>query len=614
MPGLTSASRCLAGFLGVVLLALAASGSTADEFSAPSGSLDLDAIEPGTVATAHTVLSGTEIEGFDVEIVSVIRGVGPDQDMILARGLGETIERLGVAQGMSGSPVYVDGRLIGAVSSTWSFAREPFMGITPVHQMAREAAWGFSRDVATASEATGPPVGSTAGDLAWPGFDGAPGLLAAPSSVGSAARTAPGFEPIGSPLVLSGFDPRVVDLASELFAPWGFTVTSGGGSGAVGEGGALEPGATLGVRLAGGDVNMTAIGTVTWVDEERIHAFGHPLFQMGDVEMPMVTGTIHAIIPSLMISFKLGSGADVVGTLTDDRRSGVFGRLGREPKLTRFDLEVVREGESQHFGYDLVRHPNLGPTLVGLTATNSILSRAGTLAEETVRYEQRVLLDDGRETTVRTLITGESTLGGIAQALAEVTGVILTNPFEEVAIDRIEARLTYEAGTRLAFLTEVAIDDESPEPGDTIRGRYTIRDWRGRESRHEFAIPLPADAREGRYLLLVADANTARQYEAERDPRSFTPRSLDEYLERLGALRQPDDIHIHLYRSSPGVLIDGRPLPDLPPSVIAVMRGTSRSGVQEDLPAEIVHEARIPAGRFIQGGHSLLLEVRKEKP
>ncbi len=604
----------IATALGCAFLAAAGASvqaDTLDDFPAPAGSLGLEALVPGQIATARTVLQGTRIEEFDVEIVSVVRGIGPHQDMILAKGLGETIARIGVAQGMSGSPVYLDGKLIGAVSSTWSFALEPFLGITPVHQMAREAAWGFARTDAAGQDAS---IGSAAPH--WPGFGEAPPLLPPPpASVASSgtARSTPGFVPIGSPLVLSGFDPRVVDLASEIFAPWGFTVAAGGGGDSV-EGGRLEPGATIGARLAGGDANMTAIGTVTWIDGDRVHAFGHPLFLMGGADVPFVTGTIHAVIPSRMISFKLGSGADVVGTLTDDRRSGVYGRLGRIPRLTRFDLKIERDGESESYGYDIIRDPDLGPTLVGLTGTNSILVRGGTTGEETVRYVQRIVLDDGRETTVRTLFTGSRTISQIGQVLSEATAAIARNPFEEVSIDRIEAELTYEPGIRAAFLTEISIDDDRIEPGESLGGSYVLRDWRGREAPHRFEIPIPADAREGRYLLLVADAPTARRFESERDPRTFAPRTLDEYLVRLSELRRRDDIHIHLYRSSPGVLVDGRPLPDLTPSAMSVTRGSARSGVQENLPAEIVHEARIPAGRLIQGGHTLLLEVRKEKP
>ena len=609
------AAVALGGFLAALIVA---EGVSARDQVAPAATLGLEDIEAGSVGTARTVLAGTAIEEFDVEIVSIVHGTGPDQDMILAKGLGATIERLGVAQGMSGSPVYVGGKLIGAVSSTWSFASEPYLGITPVNQMAREAAFGFEarRAAIDPTSPRSPGVSASAGGggaaVHWPGEADAAPLLAPPAAW--TATGAPGFSPLGAPLVLSGFDPRVVELASGLFAPWGFTVAAGGGGGAGEVGGPLEPGATVGVRLAGGDVNMTALGAVTWIDGDRVHAFGHPLFQLGEVEMPIVTGLIHAVIPSRMISFKLGSGAEVVGTLTDDRRSGVFGRLGVVPHLTRFELAIARPGETERYGFDLVRHPALSSTLVGLTAANAVLARGGTFGEETVRYVQRVVLDDGRETTVRTLFAGDRTISQVTRALSDVASAIVTNPFETVAIDRIEAELTYEPGLHAAVLTEIAIDDDTPRPGDTILGTYTLRDFRGDETRHRFSVPLAPDAREGRYLLLLADAPTARLYESERDPRSFAPRTLDEYLERLATLRQPDDLHIHLYRSSPGVLIDGRPLPDLPPSVISVMRGSARSGVEEDLPAEIVHESRVPIGRFLQGGHSLLFEVRKDRP
>jgi len=552
----------------------------------PPSTLDVDEIAPGASATAKTVLSGTEIVELPVEIISVVRNVGPEQDMILARGLGE-IERLGVPQGMSGSPVYIEDRLIGAISSTWSFAREPLMGITPVRQMAREAAWS-SREA------------STGGDL-----------LGAPPPEPPRSR-APG--PIRSPLVLSGFDRKVVSLAADLFEPWGFTVEEGGTAGHGQQGGAIEAGATIGVQLAGGDASIVSFGTVTWVDGELVHGWGHPMFQMGRVEMPLVSAYIHAVVPNQFLSFKLGSGADVVGTLLADHRSGIFGRLGAAPRTTRFDLSVEREGTRESFAFDLVRNKFLEPSLVGITALNGLLTHGGVVGEETVRFTQKLVLDDGRATSVETLFAGDQNLREITGLLADATRVIIANPFEEVQLDRIEGRIVIERGIRVATLTGVSLEDDRPAPGDVVRGWYGLRDWRGGETRRPFSFELPADAREGRYLLLVADAPTAETYEAERDPRAFGPRSLDELLARIERLRRTDEVHLHLYRQSQGVQIHGRPLADLPPSALSVLRGSARSGIEENLPAELVREERVRVDRLVQGGHTILFEVEKEKP
>jgi hypothetical protein len=571
----------------------ASAGAARDTRSQPI--LPIGEVVPGQIALAKTVFRGTEIDTFSVEIVSVVHRVGPDRDLILGRGLGPKLERFGVAEGMSGSPVYVDGRLVGAISSSWTFAREPLLGITPAEQMAREAAQGLASPSRRAS--TDPEAGRDLLEGRVP-----------PSPNGS------GPVPIRSPLVMSGFDRRLVAFAAEMFEPWGFTVAEGGGAGAEEMGGAIEPGATLGVRLVGGDANMTAIGAVTRVEGDEVHAWGHPFFQMGDVEFPLVQGYIHAIVPSQLMSFKLGSGAKTVGSITADRRSGVFGRLGVLPRLTDVELRVSRGGEERSYHFELVRNRFLTPPLLGITTTNAILAQGGLAGEETVRFRQRLVLGDGRETTVETLFTGAQTLPEVASLLSEAARVLALNPFEEVLLDRVEASLVFEPEVRLAALTAVTVDRDSLEPGDVLRGGYTLRDWRGGEKRHRFSIPLPETAREGRYLLLVADAPTAEMYEAERAPRSVAPRDLDELLERMRSLRQPNEVHVLLYRASQGVLIDGRPLPDLPPSTLAVMRSAARSGTEEDLPAELVAEQRLPLDRLVQGGHTILLEVRKEKP
>ncbi len=584
----------------------------------------LDQLVPGTIGIARTVFSGTAIDPFSVEILSVVHDIGPDQDLVLARALGPRLERTGVAQGMSGSPVFVDGKLVGAISSTWSFVKEPMLGNPPFGQMFDEAAAADRIRSASSALGSGRAPGAARG--------------ASPSAAAAPPRATSSPSPIGSPLALSGFDRRVVALADSLFRPWGFTVAEGGSpsgastgvaSGAAGpaaaadRGGALGPGATLGVQLVGGDVNMTAIGTVTWVEGDRVYGWGHPFLSIGEVEMPLVGGTIHAIVPSQLISFKMGSGGEVVGTVTGDHRSGIFGRLGNAPPTTAYDLTIRRGGGAsaasggeltESYRFELVRHRELLPLLVGLVSSNALLAKGGAMADETVSFSQKLVLDDGRSATVRTWFAGEQNLPQVASLLSEAVRVVAANPFEEVSVERIEATLAFEPEVRLSTITEVAADADTLRPGDTLRGKYRLRDWRGSEHDHPFAFEIPANARAGRYLLLVADAATAEQFEAERDPRSFAPRTLDELLARIDRLRRTNEVHLHLYRATQGVLVDGRPLPDLPVSALSVMRSAARSGIEEDLPAELVAESRADAGRLVQGSHTIRLEVTKEKP
>jgi hypothetical protein len=177
----------------------------------------------------------------------------------------------------------------------------------------------------------------------------------------------------------------------------------------------------------------------------------------------------------------------------------------------------------------------------------------------------------------------------------------------------MDAAIAFDSGARLSAIMRVATEADSLLPGETIRGSYVLRDWRGEERTEPFSIALPTHARTGRYLLVVADGMSAEQFEAERNPRAFAPRSLDELLARIDRLRSTEEVHILLYRQTQGVLVDGRPLPDLPLSALSVMRSASRSGVEEDLPAELVAESRVPTGRFVQGSHTIRLDVR-EKP
>jgi hypothetical protein len=567
---------------------------------AGSAFLPLSEVSPGAVATGRTVFQGTEIDTFSVEIVSVVRDVAPGKDLILARGLGERMERLGVSQGMSGSPVYLNGRLLGAVSSTWGMITEPLMGITPIGQMTGEVEW----EVPGSGE-SGALLPEKPRRDAVSGRDFLEGRPPGPSLASTA---------IATPLVFSGCDPRLALHAASVFEPWGFVVTEGGSAGDASGAGELRPGSTLGVRLIGGDMNISAIGTATWIDGRRVHGWGHPFLHLGRVEMPLVDGYIHAVIPSRNVSFKMGSGGEVIGTLTGDRRSGISGILGREPRTTSLDMQVVREGERRTYHFDLARSRFLTPNLVGLAASNAFLSERGMMESETVRFTQRLLLDDGRETESRFLIAGEYTLAAVADALTDAPRRIALNPFEDVLLKGVEVTVEFESPARLSTIERAHLDGRVVERGGTLRGSYTLRDWRGEERAVRFAVPVPEDHGPGAHAVVIADAATMEELEAERSPRSRDARDLDELLTRIRDRRRGDHVYIALYRAPSGVLVDGRELPRLPRVARSVIQRASRSDGGDHLFAELVSEQSTGESGMVLGAHILPCRVKREKP
>jgi hypothetical protein len=314
--------------------------------------MSIDEIRPGMVGVGRTVFQGSELKDFKVHILGVLRNVqGPKRDLILAKLEGEGLAESGVAQGMSGSPVYIDGRLIGAVSySIGAFSKEPIAGITPIAEMkdatamARRSTTQQARlELPVTREGLAAALRATYSRLA-PFAARAADVQAIGLPAATAAQIAPMLRPISTPLVMSGFDPETVDLISGAFREAGFTPMVSGGAGAQMPPitGPLREGDAVGVSLITGDLEMGATGTVTHIDGDRVYAFGHPFYGLGPTEFPMTRAYVYTILPSLMTSFKISSMGETIGTIQQDRATAIAGSLGKGPALIPMNVSLLR--------------------------------------------------------------------------------------------------------------------------------------------------------------------------------------------------------------------------------------------------------------------------------
>ena len=318
----------------------------------------VSSVHAGQQALVRTVFVGDSIETFTAEIVGVLPGGRAEGDMILARATDPRVILTGVAQGMSGSPVYVDGRLIGALSSGWAFSKEPIFGITPIGEMLAV----LDQPDADTYESVGPTgidpqARTTFRGLSW---EDSPDGPAPPR-----AESRPG---LALPLAVSGLAPAAQDRVRDLFAPLGFAVVPGGRQREASRRptAPLQPGSAVAVDVLRGDLNFSAIGTVTYVDGDRVLLFGHPFFQSGGIRLPLSTASITTILGSLYTSFKLGVPGTPIGTATQDRRTAVAGRLGATPALMPIRVEVTGASpRPQTFRFAAIDDRNLLPQQIG---------------------------------------------------------------------------------------------------------------------------------------------------------------------------------------------------------------------------------------------------------
>ena len=601
----------------VLLLAAVAVG-----FAAPGGAavatLSPDALQSGQKATVRTVFSGEKIEEFEAEIVGVFHGGRAEGDMILARATSERVVQSGVAQGMSGSPVYVDGKLIGALSSGWSFSREPLFGVTPIGEMLGVLDRAAPGGVDATAGPTGIELAQSSprvafGEWRWDDDD-APAVVAPPPAAGDAGAGAP--RPLMLPLACGGLNPAALEYARNLFAPFGLAAVPGGRAQTSAGADAFQPGSAVAVDLLRGDLNLSAIGTVTYRDGDRVLIFGHPLFQSGDVRLPMSTANITTIVASQLASFKLGVSGREVGMLTQDRRAGMAGRVGSAPHLLPVSVNVVNAGDKpQAFHFESIEDRALAPQIMALAALNSLLESGGIGSNQTVRWTLRMARHGAPALEMSDVIVGESPAAELMGAVSSPLRFLYGNPYERLVLDSVAIAVAAEPGRDFYTLRNAELVDAVARPGGRIRVVAEVERWRGGRQPMTLELAVPEELPDGRYTLWIGGGPELSRFESARLPGRYRPTSLDEAWRRLSDTRSSDRLYAALVARAPEVTRDGRDYPELPASAVPLLAGSQVAGDQSRRGDRVLlEETRVPVPGALRGELQIDLNVDRRGP
>jgi hypothetical protein len=619
-----------------VLCALLAAGPAA---SAPVATVAARDLRAGQRAEVRTVFSGDSVETFEAEIVGVLRGGRAQGDLILARATTPRVVASGVAQGMSGSPVYVDGRLAGALSSGWAFTREPLFGVTPIGEMLDV----LDQPAGSPSGPSAGPSGVEAGDLGaplrygvwrWSGDEDEPESAAdlgiGPPLAAPAVAAGPGRLPL--PLAAGGLHPEAREALGPAFAALGFSLVPGGAVGGEPAGAAarraiggspvaaaappLAPGAAVAVDLLRGDLQLSAIGTLTWTDGERVLLFGHPFFQAGHVNLPLSTAEIVTVVASQQTSFKLGASGREIGAVTQDRRAAVAGRLGAAPRLLPVSLAIAGAGpRPQRFRFESIEDRQLLPLLAGAATLNGLLESGGAGALQTLRWRMTLHRAGAPPLTLEDVAAGDAPAPALIAGIQSPLAFLASNPFERLRLDSLALEVRVEPGRDQWQLRSARVLDPAVRPGGRAHVRCELERWRGERTVRTIEIAVPREAPDGRYVLFVGGASEITRYEAGRLPGRFRPVSLDDAWERFGALRRGDALYAALYAQAPEVTREGRDYPELPLSALPLLAGGQVAGdVARRGQLATLDDVRVPLGGAVHGELLLAVQVAADAP
>jgi len=558
-----------------------------------------DRLRRGMKGYGLTVLVGTKVVKFDIEVVSVVDAWGPGQSVILITMSGQGLEKTGVISGMSGSPVYApdprDGKLkmIGAVAYGWSAPKTTLCGVQPITQMLAVHE-GLTDNVptvtvASAGRGAGPALApkaylKTMLDPRKADFS-IPPALRGPSPADKADADTPSLVPLATPLMVSGINAKTLASLSKSLGPLGIVPVQAGSVGAADRRNAdrakLEPGGSIAVALATGDADMSAVGTVTEVRGNRVLAFGHSFYGSGKVELPMSTAYIHTIVSGLMRSFKLGASVKTDGALYRDTEVAVAGDRRLKARMIPMSVSVTWNdvGRTQKYNYQVCHHNYLTLSMVSSLIRASSTGWRDLPEFHTVRYSTDVTFEKLGKFHSENVASGEGTSWAASDTSRPISA-LLNNPYGPApTVKKIDVKITIDEGDTLALIEQFRLDGRVYRPGETMTGHLLVRRFRKQREKLPITFALPDNLPPGSYKLAAVDffgqISAARTENRHRN----APRNTTEMLAALQALMTPQSSQVYLRLAVPrggGLALGTKELPDLPPSRAGIITDARR--------------------------------------
>lgn len=560
-------------------------------------------IHSGMRGVAYTVFQGVKPEPMDVEVLGVLHNVnGPKGDIILIRLHGQKPEYTGVVAGMSGSPVYLDGKLAGALAfRIGEFSKEPIAGVTPIADMLEINA--LDKSPAEEASATKPVVASATGKTAAPGM---------PMSVSDSVQSfAQYLKPIETPLVFNGFSEEAVKQFAPEFASAGIVPVMGAGS--VSESKQpepLEPGSAVSAILVRGDMDIAATCTVTYIDPQRLLACGHPLLQFGSVDLPMNKAEVLATLPSPFNAFKIVNTTERAGVFVQDRHTGILGVFGKQPDMIPVTLTIHgSSGTMKEFHYEVLNNPRLSPVAMMATVFNALHGVNEFGEEITYRLNGTIDVNGFPEVGLRNMFTpaenGQPAAMAAALSLGERFGRIYDNPYNAPAVRSVKLDFDLVRERRWARLESARTDVTEARPGDEIMVETVLAPYRGERVVRQIPVKIPTSASKGTLRILVSDGDTLDRVN-RTNPAFGRKLDLASTIALLNKEHSNNRLYVSLLEADPEARVADKVMPTLPLSVMNVMEGMR--GNQEMIVSgeSNVDETATPSLDYVVSGAQLL--------
>ncbi len=570
--------------------------------SAQTQFLPLQQIHAGMHGVGRTVFTGTQISDFDVEILGVLENIGPKESLIIARLSGGPLEHTGVMQGMSGSPVYIDGKLIGAVAMAFPFSKDPIAGIRPIEDMLRSTP-------ASPAQSSRPKLAMAERDLTR-------GIPRPEPAMAGDMR----MMDIATPISFGGFTRATLDAFAPQLRALGLEPRQGISAGSdaqpkMGNPADIKAGSMISVQLMSGDMGVGADGTVTYVDGTHLYAFGHRFLDIGATALPFARAEVITLMANVNTSFKLSTAHEWMGSISQDRSTAVSGELGARPPMVPMTLDVTRSSKSvESYKVQMVNDPLLSPLLLQMAVFSVIDRTERTLGAATLRVTGEMEFQDApgpvRLDNLYAADNGAATQVSLNTAIP--AAYILQSDFPSMKLKKVAIHIDAMDEKRQLDIDSVTLSKREVKAGDKLQLNVTLTGENGVETSRQVEYQVPIGAAPGQIYFTVADASVANLTDF-RQILTSSPRSPRQLIDTVNELHPNTKAYVRVWRADPAFQLEGSDLPAPPPSVALVLEGVAANlpGITSSRNSKIAEMEIDGGGAVISGVKTVQVEVKE---
>ena len=568
--------------------------------------MPLTAVKPGMKGMWKTVVSGTTIEDFDLEVLGVAHNfVGPQRSVIICEAIDTKNMLTGPVAGMSGSPVYINGKLIGAYAYGYNWPKEQaIILVTPIEDMI-ELIDDFPVEPPPPNFRPQVKKSPASKDHREPEPNHSAWQLASGEENISHEMVASLLQPQPTPLFVSGVSQQTLNVFKPQLEALGLHLMRAPmGSASPDSEFSLEPGAPVSAVLMNGDFNIAATGTVTYRKNDTILAFGHPFLKFGPANFPMAGAEIITIVQSIAQSFKLSNTGPLLGSIYQDRLTSIAGKIGPLPPLTPISIRTrTANGTKRHFTGNLFEHPTLSPILVGIALMESLNSTLETGEIQTFTIDGLIAMDGFEPIKYREVASGPRGAYSASMEFQKKISKLYDNAFAFPRVTGIDLEIEISDHWELSYLKEVRVGSRRVRAGSTIDLVISLHHYHKEPTFHPVSIPVPDNLRPGETLtVLIADADEAERIDNVLDGQVT---SFEDIVDNWRAGQSRESIYLKLLKESPGLWVEGENLYDLPPSVVEQFTSPANNIARQSITATTLWETALPLSSQFQGQYSL---------